>query len=114
MKQNAADLELPATDPANAPARVEFRLGHLPAGSSRRTRRAHADAACAANAGEMNFLSKRPPPAVSSPLKRGLQQSRWRAGDGCPRESSRGIFQDVGTISPSPWREGRIEEELNH
>jgi hypothetical protein len=28
--QNAADLELPATDPANAPARAEFRLGIFP------------------------------------------------------------------------------------
>lgn len=28
--QNAADLELPATDPANAPARAEFRLGLFP------------------------------------------------------------------------------------
>ena len=25
--QNAADLQLPATDPANAPARAEFKLG---------------------------------------------------------------------------------------
>jgi hypothetical protein len=28
--QNAADLELPATDPANAPARAEFKLGIFP------------------------------------------------------------------------------------
>jgi hypothetical protein len=28
--QNAADLEFPATDPANAPARAEFRLGTFP------------------------------------------------------------------------------------
>jgi hypothetical protein len=28
--QNAADLELPATDPANTPARAEFRLGLFP------------------------------------------------------------------------------------
>jgi hypothetical protein len=28
--QNAADLEFPATDPANAPARAEFRLGLFP------------------------------------------------------------------------------------
>jgi hypothetical protein len=28
--QNAADLELPATDPANAAARAEFRLGIFP------------------------------------------------------------------------------------
>ena len=28
--QNAADLELPAIDPANAPARVEFKLGLFP------------------------------------------------------------------------------------
>ena len=28
--QNAADLEFPATDPANAPARSEFKLGILP------------------------------------------------------------------------------------
>jgi len=28
--QNAADLELPATDPANAPARAEFKLGLFP------------------------------------------------------------------------------------
>jgi hypothetical protein len=28
--QNAADLEFPATDPANAPARAEFRLGIFP------------------------------------------------------------------------------------
>ena len=32
---NAADLELPATDPASAPARAEFKLGILPAGPSR-------------------------------------------------------------------------------
>lgn len=35
MKPNAADLEFPATDPANAPARAQFNLGLLPAGSSR-------------------------------------------------------------------------------
>jgi hypothetical protein len=28
--QNAADLEMPATDPANAPMRAEFRLGLFP------------------------------------------------------------------------------------
>jgi hypothetical protein len=28
--QNAADLEFPATDPANAPARAEFKLGIFP------------------------------------------------------------------------------------
>src|ERR1035437_2844413 len=28
--QNAADLEFPATDPANAPARAEFKLGSFP------------------------------------------------------------------------------------
>jgi hypothetical protein len=28
--QNAADLEFPATDPANAPARAEFKLGLFP------------------------------------------------------------------------------------
>jgi hypothetical protein len=28
--QNAADLELPATDPANATARAEFKLGLFP------------------------------------------------------------------------------------
>jgi hypothetical protein len=28
--QNAADLELPATDPANAPACAEFKLGIFP------------------------------------------------------------------------------------
>jgi hypothetical protein len=28
--QNAADLEFPATDPANAPQRAEFRLGIFP------------------------------------------------------------------------------------
>jgi hypothetical protein len=28
--QNAADLELPATDPTNAPARAEFKLGIFP------------------------------------------------------------------------------------
>jgi hypothetical protein len=28
--QNAGDLEFPATDPANAPARAEFRLGIFP------------------------------------------------------------------------------------
>jgi hypothetical protein len=28
--QNAADLEFPATDPANAPARAKFKLGILP------------------------------------------------------------------------------------
>ena len=28
--QNAADLEFPATNPANAPARAEFRLGLFP------------------------------------------------------------------------------------
>jgi hypothetical protein len=28
--QNAADLEFPAIDPANAPARAEFRLGIFP------------------------------------------------------------------------------------
>jgi hypothetical protein len=28
--QNAADLEFPATDPANAPIRAEFRLGIFP------------------------------------------------------------------------------------
>src|ERR1039457_3124594 len=28
--QNAADLELPATDPANATARAEFKLGIFP------------------------------------------------------------------------------------
>ncbi len=27
---NAADLEMPATDPANAPARAEFRLDIFP------------------------------------------------------------------------------------
>jgi hypothetical protein len=27
---NAADLEFPATDPANAPARAEFKLGIFP------------------------------------------------------------------------------------
>jgi hypothetical protein len=29
-RQNAADLEFPATDPANAPARAEFKLGIFP------------------------------------------------------------------------------------
>jgi hypothetical protein len=29
-RQNAADLEFPATDPANAPVRAEFRLGIFP------------------------------------------------------------------------------------
>jgi hypothetical protein len=28
--QNAADLEFPATDPANAPERAEFKLGIFP------------------------------------------------------------------------------------
>ena len=28
--QNAADLEFPATDPANAPIRAEFKLGIFP------------------------------------------------------------------------------------
>jgi hypothetical protein len=28
--ENAADLEFPATDPANAPARAEFKLGIFP------------------------------------------------------------------------------------
>jgi hypothetical protein len=28
--QNAADLKFPATDPANAPARAEFKLGIFP------------------------------------------------------------------------------------
>jgi hypothetical protein len=30
MKPNAADLEFPATDPANGPARAEFKLGLFP------------------------------------------------------------------------------------
>jgi hypothetical protein len=28
--QNAADLEFPATDPANAPVRAEFKMGSFP------------------------------------------------------------------------------------
>ena len=43
MKPNAADLEFPATDPANAPARAEFKRA-----ASRQiitpARRAHANA----------------------------------------------------------------------
>ena len=35
----------PATDPANAPARADFKLGILPDGSSRRACNAHAAAA---------------------------------------------------------------------
>ena len=34
----------PATDPANAPARADFKLGILPDGSSRRACNAHAAA----------------------------------------------------------------------
>jgi hypothetical protein len=41
----AADLEWPASDPANAPARAEFKLGLFPPGSSRPTRRADVAAA---------------------------------------------------------------------
>jgi hypothetical protein len=38
----AADLELPATDPANAPVPCRIQTGHLPAGSSPFARNAEA------------------------------------------------------------------------
>jgi hypothetical protein len=40
----AADLELPATDPANAPVPCRIQTGHLPAGSSPFARNADANA----------------------------------------------------------------------
>ena len=41
--QNAADLEFPATNPANAPARAEFRLGIFPPDRHVRARRTDTD-----------------------------------------------------------------------
>jgi hypothetical protein len=42
--KNAADLEFPATDQANAPARAEFKLGICHPDQSRPARNATADA----------------------------------------------------------------------
>ena len=44
ISENTADLEFPATDPANAGVRGEFLLGHLPARPRRQPYAAAGDA----------------------------------------------------------------------